>query len=384
MPRVRRMRRDGGGVRMRAGWFGAALVAVAITASCTPPPTLTPEQQIAQIIAFVEQVRGHQFVTPPQIEFLDDAAFRADVLAQLAAAEPEVQKAETIFRATGWMSPGDSLWAKYQIAFGGAVVGYYDPATGVLKVRGTAMTPYRREIIAHELTHALDDQVHDLDVELGDSFLSEERFAALVAIEGSASRVHTAYTSSLSAFEQLQSLQEQLEMGSDPALFTVPLALLTFTQAPYLRGATFSNQVTAQLGVPAGVDQTLERYPSTAEQAFDTQKYLADEPAVPVAVPPAEGTVVESGTWGQFLLTLLIRNGIALDQVDPVTHGWAGDAYVAWEDGSQDCLRLDTRMDTPTQADALRAALASWASTRPAASVSELDPSTVRVTTCVG
>lgn len=378
------MRRGGGGVRTRAGWFGAALVAVALTAGCTPPPTLTPEQQIAQIISFVEQVRGHEFVDPPEVQFLDDAAFRADVLAQLESARPEVERAETIFRAAGWLAPGDSLWAKYQIAFGGAVVGYYDPATKVLKVRGTAMTPYRREIIAHELTHALDDQIHDLDVELGDSFLSEERFAALVAIEGSASRIHTAYTASLTAFEQLQSLQEQLEMGSDPALFTVPLALLTFTQAPYLRGASFSNEITALLGVPAGVDQSIERLPATAEQAFDTQKYLADEPAVPVAVPPAEGTVVESGTWGQFLLTLLIRNGIALDQVDPVTHGWAGDAFVSWEDGSQDCLRLDTRMDTAEQATALRAALASWASTRPAAAVADVDPTTVRVTTCVG
>jgi len=371
-------------VRARAGWLCAALVAVAVAAGCTPPPTLTPEQQTAQITAFVEQVRGHRFTTPPDVEFLDDAAFRADVLAQLAAAEPEVQKAEAAFHATGWLAPGDSLWAKYQIAFGGAVVGYYDPSTKVLKVRGTAMTPYRREVIAHELTHALDDQILGLDEELGDTFLSEERFSALVAIEGSASRVQQAYYNSMTGVEQVQDLQEQLELGSDPALFTVPVALLAFTQAPYLRGATFSAEVAALLGVPAGIDETLTRYPATAEQAFDTQKYLADEAAAAVPVPPAEGTVVESGTWGQYLLTLLLRNGAALDQVDPVTVGWAGDAYVTWEDGSQDCLRLDTRMDTAAQADGLRTSLQAWASTRPAASVSALDPSTVRVTTCVG
>jgi hypothetical protein len=361
-----------------------AVVAVLVTASCTPPPTLTPQEQVDQITAFVEQVRGHTFVTPPDVEFLDDAAFRADVLAQLATAEPEVQRAETAFRATGWLAPGDSLWAKYQIAFGGAVVGYYDPTTGVLKVRGTSMTPYRREVIAHELTHALDDQILQLDEELGDTFLSEERFASLVAIEGSASRIQQAYYNSMSAIEQAQDLQEQLQLGSDPALFTVPVALLAFTQAPYLRGATFSAQIAALEGVPAGIDETLSRYPATAEQAFDTQKYLADEPAVPVPVPPAEGTVVDSGTWGQYLLTLLIRNGLALDQVDPATVGWAGDAYVTWENGAQDCLRLDTRMDTAAQADGLRAALQSWASTRPAAAVAALDASAVRLTTCVG
>jgi hypothetical protein len=361
----------------------AVLVGMLLLASCTPPPTLTPQQQIAQIVSFVELARGHSFVTPPDVEFLDDAAFRADILAQLAAAEPEVQRAETTFRATGWLAPGDSLWAKYQIAFGGAVVGYYDPTTGVLKVRGTDLTPYRREVIAHELTHALDDQIIGLDDQPGDTFLSEARFASLVAIEGSAARVQQAYYANMSAIEQGQDLFEQLQLGSDPALLTVPLALLTFTQAPYLRGAVFSAQMAAIGGVPAGVDETLERFPATAEQAFDTAKYVADEPAVAVPVPPADGTVVESGTWGQYLLTLLIRNGLALDQVDPVTQGWAGDAYVTWENGTEDCLRLDTSMDTQAQADALATELVAWAQTRPDASVVALGPTAVRVTTCV-
>ncbi len=365
------------------GWIVGLVVAAIVVAGCTPPPTLTPQQQVDQIVAFVELVRGHEFTTPPVVQFLDDATFRADVLAQLASAEPEVRAADTTFRATGWMAPGDDLWEKYQIAFGGAVVGYYDPATGVLKVRGTDLTPYRREVIAHELTHALDDQIHDLDAQPGSTFLSEARFASLVAIEGSAVRVQQAYYANMSAIEQAQDIAEQLQAGSDPALLTVPLALLVFTQAPYLRGATFSAQMAAIGGVPAGVDETLTRYPATAEQAFDTARYQANEPAVPVTTPPAEGTVVESGTWGQFLLTLLLRNGVALDSVDPVTQGWAGDAYVTWENGTEDCLRLDTRMDTAAQASALGSELTTWAGGRPDAQVQALDATTVRVTTCV-
>ena len=60
------------------------------------------------------------------------------------------------------------------IAFGGGVVGFYDPVTKVLKVRGTDLTPYRREVIAHELTHALDDQVHGLDDLTGVGLVDEQ------------------------------------------------------------------------------------------------------------------------------------------------------------------------------------------------------------------
>lgn len=363
----------------------AATIAVTLIASaCAPVAPLSPEQQVAQIVRFVEVARGHQFVTTPDVEFLPDAAFRADVLATVVAAEPEVDRAEVAFTALGWIAPGTDLYAKYQIAFGGGVVGYYEPVSKVLKVRGTSLTPYRREVIAHELTHALDDQIFDLNDIAAGSLLEEQYFAALVAIEGSASLVQQRYVASMSPLDQLADLSEQLQLGSDPALLTVPIALLTFTSAPYLRGAAFQAQLVGGFGNPGGPDQSLTRYPATAEQAFDTGKYLADEPATAVAAPPADGAVVTSGSWGQFLLTLLIDNGLALDAVSPATYGWAGDAYVSWSSGTQDCIRLDTAMDTAAQTDTLGAALSAWAALQPGASVVELDDTTVRLTSCAG
>lgn len=379
------MGRQKNSARSRTAMLGAALVVVLTAAGCVPPaPTLTPQQEVAQIVEFVEQARGHQFVTTPTVDFLSDAAFRAEVLANVASAEPAVDDAEVAFTALGWIAPGTDLFAKYQIAFGGGVVGFYDPSSKVLKVRGTDLTPYRREVIAHELTHALDDQIHDLgDLEEGD-LLDEQNFAALVAVEGSASLVQQRYVAAMSPLDQLADLAEQLQLGSDPALLTVPLALLTFTSATYVRGAVFEQDLVTALGTPAGPDQSLVRYPATTEQAFDTAKYLANEPAVAVATPPADGTVVTSGNWGQFLLTLLLNQGIALDQVNPATAGWAGDAHVTWTSGTQRCLRLDTRMDTPEQTNTLGQALVDWADTQPDATVVGLDATTVRVTACAG
>ena len=368
--------------------FGVALAAVgamvAVLSGCTASPVLTPEEQVDQIVQFVEVVRGHEFVTPPVVEFLSDTDFRAEVLASLDAAKPGVDADEVAFTALGWIQPGVSLWQQYQIAFGGGVVGFYDPISKELKVRGTDLTPYRREVIAHELTHALDDQLFDLNDISSDGLIDEDYLAALVAIEGSASEVQRRYFDSMSDFDRLQDLAEQLQLGSDPALLQVPITLLTLTSAPYLRGAVFQDELIAALGNPAGPDLSLTRYPATTEQAFDTARFLADEPAVAVPTPPAGGAVVRSGPFGQFMLTLLLREGLALDAVDPVTVGWAGDAYVTWTDGTADCLRLDTRMDTAEQATALAGALTTWSGRHPGATVEATAPDTVRLTSCAG
>lgn len=335
-------------------------------------------------MAFVESARGHRFPVPPRVEFLSDAEFRAEVLASLAAAEADVDADDVAFTALGWIRPDQDLFGLYRIAFGGGVVGFYDPVEKVLKVRGTDLTPYRREVLAHELTHALDDQIHGLDDLDGAGLIDEAGLAALVAVEGSAVSVQQRYVESLSDAERVLSLLEQLQAGSDPELLTLPVALLTLTSAPYLRGAAFTRELIDALGNPAGPDLSLTRYPATTEQAFDTARYLADEPAEPVATPPADGPVVRFGRFGQFLLTLLLRDGLALDAVDPVTVGWAGDAYVTWTQGSASCLRLDTRMDDTTRADGLAAALGAWAARRAGATVASLDPLTVRLTTCAG
>ena len=373
--------------RQRFGRWAVGLplvVTVVLAGACAAPPTLTPQQQVDQIVQFVETARGHEFVTTPTVQFLSDAAFRADVLAGLDAAEAGVDADDVAFTAAGWIRPDQDLFQLYRIAFGGGVVGFYDPVTKVLKVRGTDLTPYRREVIAHELTHALDDQVHGLDDLTGVGLVDEQYLAALVAIEGSAVKVQQRYIDSMSDLERFQDLAEQLELGSDPALLEVPIALLTLTSAPYVRGATFQEDLIGRLGNPAGPDLSLTRYPASTEQAFSTDAYLADEPTQAVAVPPADGPAVRSGAWGQFLLTLLLREGLALDTVDAATQGWAGDAYVTWTAGSQSCLRLDTRMDDQARADALRAALVGWSGRHPGATVTDLGGSTVRLTACSG
>ena len=380
-PHSRLRSRRGPTLAMAVIGLTAALLGGACT---TTPPGQTPEEQVASLVAFVEAVRGHEFVTEPVVEFMDPAAFEAEVLANLAAEEPGIEADQVAFRALDWIDDSQGLIHEYRKAYGGGVVGYYDPVSDVLKVRGTTLTPYRREVIVHELTHALDDQIHDLSGLSAEGLIDTQYLSKLVAIEGSAERVRSAYYNFLSPLEKAQSIQEQLNAGGSPDLLTIPITLLTLTSAPYLRGLTFQNQVIAALGNPAGPDETLTRYPANTEQGFDTAKYLADEVAVPVPTPPTEGgaVAVRTGQFGPLLLSLVLREGIVLDTLDPLTSGWAGGSYVTWKDGAAECIRVDTTWDSNGEAVNLANALAGWSGLHSGATVEMPAPTEVRLTRC--
>ena len=372
-------------LRLRA--LLAALGALGVLASaCAAPTPLTPEQQIDQIVAFVETARGHTFLTDPDVQFLDDATFQAEILASLASAEPDVAEDDVLFTAVDWITPAQDLVTEYRKAFGGGVVGFYDPVTKALKVRGTKMTPYRREVIAHELTHALDDQIHDLGDLIGTGLVDEDYLGGLVAVEGSAEKVRQRYYNAMTPLEQFESIGEQLAAGSDPTMLTIPIALLTLTSAPYIRGPVFSQDLINALGVPAGVDLSLSRYPRNTEQAFTTAKFLADETASSVPVPPTDGgaPVVRSGEFGPFPLSLLLREGLALDTLDPATAGWEGGSYATWRDGTASCVRIDSDMDSSSYASTLSGALDGWATRHPGTTVELIGTDVVRVSRCNG
>jgi hypothetical protein len=372
----------------RAFWHRLAAVTglCLVAASCSAVPGPTPQEQVDQIVAFVEAARGHDFVTEPTVQFLDGATFEAEVLASLAAAEPDVAEDDVLFTALDWITPAQDLVTEYRKAFGGGVVGFYDPVSEALKVRGTSLTPYRREVIAHELTHALDDQIHDLDDITATGLVDEEYLGALVAIEGSAEKVRQRYYNAMSPLEQAASINEQLTAGNDPQLLTVPIALLTLTSVPYVRGPAFSQELINALGNPAGVDESLTRYPDNTEQAFSSTKYLADEPATVVPTPPTDGSapLVRSGQFGPLPLSLVLREGLVLDALDPATAGWEGGTYATWRDGTASCVRIDVDLDSPAAAGTLQSALGAWASRHAGTTIESPAADQLRLTRCDG
>ena len=93
----------------------------------------------------------------------------------------------------GLVEPDADLVESMRSLLGVGVVGFYDPETDELVVRGAALTPYVRTTIAHELIHALDDQHLDLDRPEYDEADDEVGFGFSSVVEGNARRIEDAY-----------------------------------------------------------------------------------------------------------------------------------------------------------------------------------------------
>ena len=91
---------------------------------------------------------------------------------------------------------------------------------------------------------------------------------------------------------------------------------------------------------------------------------------------------MRSGEFGPLLLSLVLREGIVLDALDPLTEGWDGGSYTSWESTTGACIRVDTRWDTAGDASALADALDAWGSRHAGTIVESPSPTDVRLTRC--
>lgn len=329
---------------------------------------------VADLQAVVEEERDLEFQEAIPLELLDDDAYversQEDFEEDLMNDREEIENAAAALRALGlWPEEGDPVDIVSRYLSVGSL-GYYDPETGEMVVRGTADTPNLRITLVHELTHALEDQHVELDRRALQDRPDESGFAFSALVEGSASRVEAAYTASLTGEERAEAEAEQLEYldGVDAADF--PPILLEQQRFVYVTGAVFVAALHAD-GGNAALDRALRRPPTTSEQIQEPETWPDRDPVVEVEAPDADGEVVEEGVVGQFLVHALT----SLSDDEP-TPEWDGDNSVLWQDGDRDCLRMAVVGDL----EALEIGLTPWA--EQAGAEMEVDGDRLVVTSC--
>ncbi len=249
-----------------------------------PAPDSPLDVLVRQLQGFVERERGLTFKTPVKATVLDDAAFRAKVTATDDEDRKEIEKAQAILRAMGLLGREVDLVKAVQDFAGAGIAGIYDPETDELVVRGGELTASVRVTLAHELTHALEDQHFNLDrKDLGDE--ADYGFSALV--EGSALRVEDAYLRSLSADERARARSEEsVQAGKIPD--NVPPVVTLAFGFPYAYGPGVVSAL-LKAGGNARLDAAYAKPPASTEQAIDPRRYLDDDQPRSVPVPRPAG-----------------------------------------------------------------------------------------------
>ncbi|HMC43606.1 MAG TPA: hypothetical protein VKI20_11410, partial [Acidimicrobiales bacterium] len=154
------------------------------------PPALA--SLVHDLEGFVERTRSLKFVRQVPVSLLDDSTFRKRVEELITASPTSVEKSQKVLRALGLIGAGVDLGKEERALYAGAVVGLYDQKNKVLLVRGARPTPLVRRTLAHELTHALQDQHFSIYRPELDKRDDESPVAFSALLEGDARRVEQA------------------------------------------------------------------------------------------------------------------------------------------------------------------------------------------------
>jgi hypothetical protein len=312
------------------------------------------------------------------MSLLPDRAFRYRFQqASTTEEDPDAKDATphdtaAVLQALGLIDAGTDLDAAFSDFAGDAVAGFYDPTDDELVVRGDKISASLRVTLAHELTHALQDQHFDLvrkDLDKRDDEAAQG-FTGLV--EGDAVRIQDLFLASLPEDEQKAAEREEASAsaGISP---DVPEVLLNLIYFPYIFGPQFVTAV-VEAGGQARLDQAYADPPSTSEHLMHPEVFLAGQGPREATPPKADRKKVDEGVLGELGLRLLVDSGPDPDAAVEAAKGWGGDRYVAWRNGKRACIRAAIVMDTPSDATELSAALTRLAAVRKGVTVRGTEP----------
>ncbi len=241
----------------------------------------------------------------------------------------------------------------------GQVVGFYNPENGELVYIGDAQLDLtERFTLAHELTHAIDDQHFDLTrLDPVAARCQDERFqAGLGAVEGSAQYFATQVITRFPGGD--------LGGAAVPSVDGIPPFMVAMQLWPYSAGQAFMIAL-AQRGGTDALNEALRNLPISTEQVLHPDAYPSDVPQ-PLDVPdlaPRLGpgwTDLDVMQVGEEFLREMLHLRLDVGTADVAAAGWGGGIYRAWSDGAHTAVVLATSWDTVADADAFAQAARDW------------------------
>jgi hypothetical protein len=352
-----------------------------------PEERAGPVAAVGVIAERVEAVRGLQFSTVPRAERVTADTARRDGLQDFDRSYPRQRRAvdEEVLTLLGLAPPGLSLREVSASLFGEGVAGYYDPRTRRLRTVSGAATGTRvlaETVLAHELTHALEDQRFPLLAEVsgsGHGADTDGALARLSLVEGTATEVMQRYMSRY--FTAEEALAGTLA-GAFADTGSMPAFLQAQTVFPYLGGREFVAELLRRAGGRWALVDAAERLrpPASTEQVMHPERYLrVDRPQrVRMGVGAALGsgwTRAGAGTWGELQTRELLADSGGGGSGEAAA-GWGGDRWELWRsrplDGAgcespcraADVLVMRWVWDTPADSQEFAARLGEWVKDR--------------------
>jgi hypothetical protein len=358
------MSRQSRAIRLR-GWLLLSLLVSACSYSIVRNGQIN-ESAATRIEHGLQSIRGLTFRTPVPMEVKSPEELRQYLEAEIARqyTPDEVRGLQRVYERLGLLAPEVDLGQALVKLYTAQIAGFYDPHAGKLFLVPSGLPPVgwtvnfmqfvlRRDLVnemllAHELTHALQDQNFGTLAAADDPSNDDRSLAIHAVVEGDATLAGFAYLFGGLPESSLLDLVERL--GAVPAevektLPDTPPVLRDALVFQYSAGAKFVALAYLRGGW-AAVNELLAQPPTSTEQVLWPDKYFVQR-SVPILVrlggldsyrKPEAWTVIEENTLGALTVRILVETFLDGTRAAQVASGWEGDRFIAF--GKGDALHI--------------------------------------------
>lgn len=323
------------------------------TPTPTPEPTATPEPEepdadlsalVDQVAANVAELRGLELLEELTVEIMS-----RDELLELLEDETEITQSDIdLYWILRLIDDRNLDLQQLMIDVQASdIYGLYmfENETVYVIADSADLSAMEEVFLAHEITHALQDQHFNIGDRLMD--MEEDQYDEMTAfvamLEGDAVLTQELYAQAYLDSEQQMEYQREimaavLDESASALIEELPRYIIDSLSFPYLDGPMFMLQVFD--GDLNSIDQFLEDPPVSTQQVMNPSAFISGSIPDPVAVElpdlsPQLGDgweLYDTGTLGTFdLLVALEENGVA--NPDEALDNWRGSRFATYENG---------------------------------------------------
>lgn len=322
-----------------------------------------------EVLQQMSEITGLKLLTPLKKSLRSREEIRAYVIKQMDEEKNAAERyadARTA-EAFGLIPKGFDLDAFMVNVLTEQIEGLYDPKAQEFYIADWSPPDEQRMVMAHELTHALEDQHFHIEAWSRAARPNEDAELARDAVlEGSAMAAMVDYLmqgtgrslKDLPEFDPSM-LFDQLDMQNTPALKSAPPFLKDALIFPYISGLNFSAAVLKNSGWPA-LAGVFEKPPVSTQQILHPAAYKSGKTPSTVSLPSFDKILgkdwakLDENIMGEFGWKEVLKQFLDDGRAKSLAAAWNGDRYATYEQKETKKLILVTRLHLDSEEHAAR------------------------------
>ena len=312
---------------------------------------------VDQVLKQMSEITGLKLLSPLKKTLRSRDEIRAYILNQMNEdkASAERYASTRSAEAFGLLPKGFDMDSFMVNVLTEQVVGLYDPKAHEFYIADWSPLADQKMVMAHELTHALQDQHFHIETWLKAARPNDDAELAREAVlEGSAMAAMIDYMllgtgHSVKDLPEVDPASMVGDLGSSPTLKQAPPFMKDALVFPYFAGLTFSVGVLKPSGW-SGFPVVFSKPPISTQQIMHPALYLSGKTPRVVSLPPLEKLLgsdwakLEENAMGEFGWKEVLKQFLGDDRAKPLASAWDGDRYSVYEKKQSKQLVLLSRL----------------------------------------